>query len=199
MHSQMWVNGIPLHFIIDNGSQKNLISVEFVERLELLTTPHPQPYNIGWLSQVQGIHITQQFLLPYGIKPFKDEVLCDVDPLEVCDVLLGQPYMWKLHVVYESWPRSVIVTLGGKLYRISETVAPNNVLHGRKISSHIRKLFLFTIASKGEHKITETSTPSAQGVSTHQTQEENKSILLILAHDLGTRNQNHQRIINKYS
>ena len=27
----------------------------------------------------------------------------------------------------------------------------------------------------------------------------NTSYLLILAHDLGTRNQNHQRIINKYS
>ena len=24
-HSQMWVNGVPLHFIADNGSKKNLI------------------------------------------------------------------------------------------------------------------------------------------------------------------------------
>ena len=59
--------------------------------------------------------ITQQCLLPYGIKPFKDEVLCDVGPLEVYDVLLGQPYMWKHHVVYELRPRSVIFNLGGKL------------------------------------------------------------------------------------
>ena len=49
-HSQMWVKGTPLHFIVDNGSQKNLISVEVVKRLKLPTTPHPQPYNIGWLS-----------------------------------------------------------------------------------------------------------------------------------------------------
>jgi hypothetical protein len=27
-HSQMWVKGAPLHFIVDSGSQKNLISVE---------------------------------------------------------------------------------------------------------------------------------------------------------------------------
>jgi hypothetical protein len=27
-HSQMWVKGTPLHFIIDSGSQKNFISVE---------------------------------------------------------------------------------------------------------------------------------------------------------------------------
>jgi hypothetical protein len=50
-HSQMWVKGTPLHFIVDSGSQKNLISTEVVKQLGLLTTPHPQPYNIGWLRQ----------------------------------------------------------------------------------------------------------------------------------------------------
>jgi hypothetical protein len=60
--------------------------------------------------------------LSYDINPFKDEVLCDVSPLEVCDVILGQPYMWKHHVVYESWPHSVIVTLGGHPYRVPEVV-----------------------------------------------------------------------------
>jgi hypothetical protein len=45
-HSQMWVKRSPLHFIIDSESQKNLISVEVVKRLNLSTTPHPQPYTI---------------------------------------------------------------------------------------------------------------------------------------------------------
>jgi hypothetical protein len=27
-HSQMWVKGTPLHFIVDSGSQKNLISAD---------------------------------------------------------------------------------------------------------------------------------------------------------------------------
>ena len=114
----MWVKGMPLHFVVDNDSQKNLISAEFIKILELPTTPHPQPYSLSWLREGRGIHITQKFLLPYGIKPFKDEVLCDVAPLEVGNVLLGQPYMWKHHAVYESRPHSVIVTLGGQLYRI---------------------------------------------------------------------------------
>jgi hypothetical protein len=108
----MWVKGTPLHFIVDNGSQKNLISVEVVKRLKLPTMPHPQPYNIEWLSQGLDLHVSQQCCLPYAIKPFKDVVLCDVAPLEVCDVLLGQPYMWKRHAIYESHPCSVIITLG---------------------------------------------------------------------------------------
>jgi hypothetical protein len=83
----MWVKGALLHFIVDSGSQKNLISTEVVK-------------------------------LPYDIKPFKDEVLCDIYPLEVCDVLLGKPYLWKCHVVYESRPHNVIINLGRQLYRI---------------------------------------------------------------------------------
>ena len=111
-HSQMWVKGTLLRFIVDNGSQNNLISVKVVKRLKLLTTPHPQPYNIGWLNQGWDLRISQQCRLPYAIKPFKDEILCDVAPLEVCDALLGQPYMWIRHAMYESRPCTVIITLG---------------------------------------------------------------------------------------
>jgi hypothetical protein len=46
-HSKMWVKVSPLQFIVDSGSQKNLILVEVVKRLGLLTTTHPQPYTIG--------------------------------------------------------------------------------------------------------------------------------------------------------
>jgi hypothetical protein len=126
-HSQMWVKGTPLHFIVDSGSEKNLISVEIVKRLALLTTLHPQPYTVGWLRQGNDLYISQQCRLSYDIKPFKDEVLCDVSPLEVCDVLLGQPYLWKRHVVYESRPHSVIITLNRKLYRIPEAVPPSAI------------------------------------------------------------------------
>jgi hypothetical protein len=42
-HSQMWVKGTPLHFIVDSRIQKNLISAELVKQLGLPRTPHPQP------------------------------------------------------------------------------------------------------------------------------------------------------------
>jgi hypothetical protein len=80
-HSQMWVKGALLHFIVDSRSQKNLISTEVVKWLDLPTTPHPKPYTIGWLCQGRDIHANQQCCLPYDIKPFKDEVLCDIFPL----------------------------------------------------------------------------------------------------------------------
>ena len=45
-HSQMWVKGSPLRFIVDNGSQKNLILADVMKRLGLPTTMHTQPYTI---------------------------------------------------------------------------------------------------------------------------------------------------------
>jgi len=56
-----------------------------------------------------------------------NEVLCDVAPLEVCDVFLGQPYLWKCHAVYESIHCIVIITFGKKLYRIPEVAPPTTI------------------------------------------------------------------------
>jgi hypothetical protein len=110
-HSHMWVKGTPLNFIVNNDNQNNLISAKVVKQLGLSTTPHLQPYNIEWLHQGRDLCVSQQCRLSYGIQPFKDEVVCDVTPLDVCDVVLGQPYMWRRHAVYESRPRNVIITL----------------------------------------------------------------------------------------
>jgi hypothetical protein len=156
-HSQMWVKGTPLHFIIDSSSQKNLISVEVIKQLALPTTPHPQPYTIGWLHQGSDLHISQQCRLSYDIKPFKDEVLCDVSPLEVCDVILGQPYLWKRHDVYESRPHSVIITLNRKLYRIPEEVPPSAISlisakKCRKVISQMGKFVFFVIHSQNKKR-----------------------------------------------
>jgi hypothetical protein len=40
-HSQMWVNGAPLHFIVNSGSHKHLILVKVIKVMDLPTTPHP--------------------------------------------------------------------------------------------------------------------------------------------------------------
>eukprot|EP00253_Pinus_taeda_P034095 PITA_34095 len=89
----MWVKGSLLQFIVDSGSQKNLILVEVMKRLGLPTRAHPQSYTIGCLHQGWDLRVSQQCRLPYNIKPFTDDILCDVDPLDDCYVLLGQPYL----------------------------------------------------------------------------------------------------------
>ena len=174
-HSQMWVKGSPLQFIVDSGSQKNLISAEVVKRLGLPTTPHPQPYSIGWLHEGRDLKVRQQCRLPYSIKPFTDEVLCDVTPLDVCDVLLRQPYLWRRHAVYESRPRAVIISLSNSLYRIPEVAPPTatsliTAKKGSKLISQTRK-FICMVHSQSKGKIVATSMTPAKGSSTQQQQQ----------------------------
>jgi hypothetical protein len=159
----MWAKGTPLHFIVDRRSQKNLILAEVIKQLGLSTTPHLHPYNIGWLLPECDLRVSQQFRLSYDIQPFKDEVLCDVSPLDVCDFLLGQPYMWKRHVVYGSRLHSVIVSLGAHLYRIPKVVLTTIPYKNFcKVVSQTTKSNLFTICSKGEQKDTATTIASTQ-------------------------------------
>jgi hypothetical protein len=139
--------------------------------------PHSQPYTIVWLYQGSDLHVSQQCRLTYDIKPFKDEVLCHVAPLKFCDILLGQPYLWKHHVVYESRPRSVIITLNKKLYRIPEAHPPSAISlistkKCRKVISQMGKFVFFMIHSQNKKKITTTSRVFVADLSTQQKQVE---------------------------
>jgi hypothetical protein len=151
----MWLKGTPLHFIIDSGSHKNLILAVVVKQITLPTTLHPQPYTVGCLRQGSDICDSQQCRFSYDIKPFKDEVLFDVAPLEVCNFLFGQPYLWKHHDVYDSRPHSVIITLNKKLYRIPKVVPPSAIFlisakKCRKVISQTGNFVFFMIFSQNE-------------------------------------------------
>ena len=101
-HTWIWVQKIPLHLIVDNGSQKNFVFENIVNKLGLLTTPHPQPYNISWSKDGKELRITHQCRLAYFINSFEYELLCDMAPLLVANTLFGKPYLWDRHGSYQS-------------------------------------------------------------------------------------------------
>jgi len=91
-----------------------------------------------------------------------DEVLCDISPLDVSEALLGKPYLWKRHAVYESRPPAVIITLGNKLYRILEIAPPTaiSLVTARQCSKLIaktRKFVFVMIHPQGKKKIVTTT------------------------------------------
>jgi hypothetical protein len=52
--------------------------------------------------------------------------------------------MWRHHVIYESRPRSVIVTMGGQPYMIPDVVHTTiQTKHCHKVIYHIKKFSLF--------------------------------------------------------
>jgi hypothetical protein len=49
--------------IIDSGSTDNLVSTDMVEKLEMETTAHPNPYKVSWLQKGHQVMVTKQCLV----------------------------------------------------------------------------------------------------------------------------------------
>nr|CAD1835560.1 unnamed protein product [Ananas comosus var. bracteatus] len=80
--------------IIDPGSQKNLISENLVRRLGLLTTPHPHPYPLGWIDSNIKMKIDRQCKVKFAVTGvYIDEMLCEVVPLNICNLIFDSPYL----------------------------------------------------------------------------------------------------------
>jgi len=92
-HSRCHINDKLCPLLIDNGSCVNVASTRVVDKLGLKTTPHAKPYKLSWLKE-EDIKVTQQVLINFSIGNFKDEVLCDVVPMEATHSLLGRPWQF---------------------------------------------------------------------------------------------------------
>ena len=72
------VQGSLCDLIIDSGSQENIISEEFMERLQLETENHPNLYAIRQIKEVGGIRVHERCKVSFFIGKYNDEVYCDM-------------------------------------------------------------------------------------------------------------------------
>ena len=84
------VQGKCYKMVIDNGSTDNLVSTEMVEKLSLKRTKHLVLYKVSWLHKGHQILVSEQCEVDFQIGPYKDNILCDVMPMDVCHILLGR-------------------------------------------------------------------------------------------------------------
>ena len=77
-----------------------------MDKLGLKTIPHAKPYKLSWLSEEGEIKVDKQVLINF-IGNYKDEVLCDLVPMEATHIeghgnLIGKLFMMampkKLHL-----------------------------------------------------------------------------------------------------
>ncbi|XP_048503161.2 uncharacterized protein LOC125498889 [Beta vulgaris subsp. vulgaris] len=103
-HTRCTIGGKVCSLIIDGGSCTNVASQTLVTKLNLQTNPHPNPYVIQWLNQGKGIHVSSRVLLAFTIgKEYKEELWCDVIPMDACHVLLGRPWMFDRKVIHDGY------------------------------------------------------------------------------------------------
>ncbi|XP_074314145.1 uncharacterized protein LOC141649351 [Silene latifolia] len=70
-----------------------MASITMVNKLNLVTQDHPNPYKLRWLNKGAEVKINKQCLVPFSTgKVYNDEVLCDVVPMDACHLLLGRPW-----------------------------------------------------------------------------------------------------------
>ena len=89
-HTRCHVQNKVCSVIIDGGSCTNVASTTMVEKLGMQTSKHPQPYKLQWLNDSGEERVNKQVLISFSIGKYKNEVLCDVVPMQVGH-LLGRP------------------------------------------------------------------------------------------------------------
>ena len=87
--------------VIDSGSTNNLVSTEMVEKLSLKKIKYPVPYKASWFHKGHQILVSEQCEIDLQVGTYKDRIICDVMPMDVCHVLLGRPWQFDKKVVHE--------------------------------------------------------------------------------------------------
>jgi hypothetical protein len=103
---------------VDSGSTDNLISTEMVEKLELETNRHPSPYKVSWLQKGHQVSVMKQCLVEFKMGDYKDKILCDVIPMDVCHVLLGIPWQFDRNVVHDGRMNTYTLEKDGRTHTL---------------------------------------------------------------------------------
>jgi len=99
--------------IIDGGSYANVASTRVVEKLGLPTISHIKTCKLQWLSVEGEIMVNKQVLITFVIEKYKDEILCDVVPMEATHILLGRPWQYDRQVLHDSLTNKMTFTFQG--------------------------------------------------------------------------------------
>jgi hypothetical protein len=104
--------------IIDSGSTDNLVSTYMVDKLEKETIAHPNPYKVSWLQKGHQVMVTKQCLIGFKIGGYRDEILCDVIPMNVCHVFLGRPWKFHINVIHDGMKNTYALEKNGRTHML---------------------------------------------------------------------------------
>ena len=90
-HTRCTSKGKVFLVTVDSMSFDNCVSMNMVQKLDLKMIPHPRPYNLCWLQKGTDINVKHRCVVSFTIgKHYKDEIWCDVVPMDACHMLLGR-------------------------------------------------------------------------------------------------------------
>jgi len=86
-----------MKMVIDGGSTMNVVVETAVKRCHLKGEPHPHPFKVAWVNKTH-LTVTHRYKILIQTSGYKNEVLCDVLPMDVAHILLGCPWLYDWNV-----------------------------------------------------------------------------------------------------
>ncbi|KAI4310483.1 hypothetical protein MLD38_035459 [Melastoma candidum] len=131
-HTRCTVEGKVCLVIVDSGSCTNAVSRTMVKKLKLPIEAHPQPYRLQWLNNEIDVRVTQRARIPLSVgKSYKDEVVCDVIPMDACHLLLGRPWQFDRRAQHDGYRNTYSINVDEKKVTLmplttQHVIAPQN-------------------------------------------------------------------------
>jgi hypothetical protein len=80
--------------------------------------PHPSPYRVSWLHKGHQVMVTKQCLVEFKIGGYRDEILCDVIPMDVFHVLLGIPWKYEKNSIHDGRKNTYTLEKNGRTHML---------------------------------------------------------------------------------
>ncbi|KAF1888242.1 hypothetical protein Lal_00049285 [Lupinus albus] len=106
-HARCLIQGKVCLLNIDSGSCANMVSSRVVSKLNLVTRPHPTPYQLQWISEVGDIIVNKQVEIPFSIGKYEDIVPCDVVHMETSNMILGRPWQFDKRTIHDCFSNKI--------------------------------------------------------------------------------------------
>eukprot|EP00253_Pinus_taeda_P017119 PITA_17119 len=76
-------------------------TAETTEKLGLKRLKHPTSYKVSWLQKGQQLLVDEQCEVEFHIGKYRDKVICDIMPMDVCHILLGRLWQYDRKVFHD--------------------------------------------------------------------------------------------------
>ncbi|XP_056164087.1 uncharacterized protein LOC130137325 [Syzygium oleosum] len=93
-------------------------SCTMVEKLGLKTAKHPRPYRLQCLNDSGEVKVSKQVRVPFEIGRYKDELMCDVIPMQAGHLLLGRPWQYDRKVHHDGYTNRYSLVMNQKTYTL---------------------------------------------------------------------------------
>jgi len=87
-----------------------------VEKLNLQVVPHPKPYKLQWKNKDGELTVDKKVKVEFFVGNYKDNVLCDVVPMEACHILLGRPWQFDKKTMHNGLTNEITFTHNEKKF-----------------------------------------------------------------------------------